>query len=247
MQSLKPYSQVIFAAVMFKFVPHLITSGNLFCGVLAILALGRGEFFLASNLVILAGVLDFFDGFAARIFKVDGDFGKQLDSLADVITFGLVPGLYLYHTLLKLNEWPFEMSYPTWLVFIPLLIPVFSALRLAKFNIDTEQSSSFIGLPTPANAFWIMSLPYFMEEFNYLELMNPYVLVAWALLSCFLLVSPLKLMALKVKGFGWKENASRYIFLLICLILLVVFKFASLSIIIPFYILYSLLLKFTSS
>ncbi len=227
-----------------KFIPHLITSGNLFCGILALVYLGEGQLIPASYCIFIAGVLDFFDGFAARLLKVAGDFGKQLDSLADVVTFGVVPGMMLFQISDQLTAWPFGQSAPLAVVYFPLIIGIFSALRLAKFNIDTRQTSSFLGLPTPANAFWIASVPFLIEA-NPLWVqetwINPYVLAAIALLSSILLVSELPLLSLKFKSWGFKANWAAYLLLIGMGISLFVFKFAGLAALVPLYILVSVI------
>jgi len=144
------------------FIPNLFTLGNLFCGCLGIIFAFQWRLDLAAYMVFLAAFLDFFDGFFARLLKVDGELGKQLDSLADMVSFGVVPGVVMYH-LLGVSEIN-SINYPDFLrdynvALIALMIPIFSAYRLAKFNIDTRQSHGFIGLPTPANAIFFCSIP----------------------------------------------------------------------------------------
>lgn len=227
-----------------KYIPHLITSGNLFCGILALVYLGEGQLIPATYCIFIAGVLDFFDGFAARLLKASGDFGKQLDSLADAVTFGVVPGMMLFQISQQLTAWPFGQSAPIYIVYFPLMIGVFSALRLAKFNIDTRQTSSFLGLPTPANAFWIASIPFLIEA-NPSWVQNgwisPYTLAAVALLSCLLLVSELPLLSLKFKSWGFKSNWAAYLLLIGMGMSLIVFKFAGLLALVPLYIIVSVI------
>jgi len=227
-----------------KFIPHLITSGNLFFGILALVFLGGGQLIPASYCIFIAGILDFFDGFAARLLKVAGDFGKQLDSLADVVTFGVVPGMMLFQISKQLIAWPFGQSAPMVVVYFPLLIGVFSALRLAKFNIDTRQTSSFLGLPTPANGFWIASIPFLIEAnpaWVQDAWITPYSLAVLALVSCILLVSELPLLSLKFKSWGFKTNWAAYLLLIGMGISLIVFKFAGLLALVPLYILVSVI------
>jgi len=227
-----------------KFIPHLITSGNLFCGILALLYLGDGQLIPASYCIFIAGLLDFFDGFAARLLKVAGDFGKQLDSLADVVTFGVVPGMMLFKIAQQLTLWPYGQSAPLLVVYLPLLIGVFSALRLAKFNIDTRQANSFLGLPTPANAFWIASMPFIIKAYpSWVQdaWISPYTLAAMAVLSCILLVSEIPLLALKFKNWSFKNNWAAYLLLIGMGISLIVFKFAGLLALVPLYILFSVI------
>lgn len=227
-------------------VPHAITSGNLLCGVLAIVFISDGDFVTATYLVLLAGLLDFFDGFAARLLKVSGEFGKQLDSLADVVTFGVVPSMLLFYMVQETNS-GLLVNTPGILQYSPLLIAVFSALRLAKFNIDSRQSTGFIGLPTPANALWIISLPFLMKAYpeQITELLKMNGLVAlFSGFSCFLLVSEIPLFSLKFKHFGWKENEWTYVFLVLSIGLLIPFRIMAFSIIIPLYILISIIQNF---
>lgn len=211
---------------------------------------------LAAYLVLLAAVLDFFDGFVARILKQPSEIGKQLDSLADVISFGLVPGIAMYRLILR-----FETSagdHNSLLPFVALIIPLFSALRLAKFNVDTRQSDSFIGVPTPANAMLLLSIPLVMEftlgigsmsDLNHKDWkidrlveevsMLPYMLAGLCVVMSILLIAELPLFALKFKSFAWKGNEIRFIFLGISVIMLAVLQVAAIPLIIIVYILMS--------
>jgi CDP-diacylglycerol---serine O-phosphatidyltransferase len=163
-------------------IPNAITCGNLLCGCLAIVCAFNGNLIWASYLVGIAAVLDFLDGFAARMLKVHSEIGKQLDSLADMVTFGVVPGVIMFHLIqyalvfdvisnadpeLLMGAGAISFTHWTFIPFIAFLIPVFSALRLAKFNIDTRQSDSFIGVPTPANSILIASFPLILGVENY--------------------------------------------------------------------------------
>lgn len=230
---------------MKKYVPNTLTLLNLFCGCIAVLFAVKEQFATAALFVFLGIFFDFFDGFAARKLKVQSDLGLQLDSLADVVTSGLVPGITMYKLL--------EFSYSAWgetpssglfgLSFIPLLgfcITLASAYRLAKFNLDVEQQSYFKGLPTPANALFVLSLPLIMEYQNS-QTINAVILSLWFLLpftalSCYLLNSGIKLFALKFKDYSFKPNAIRYIFLFLCIILLIALQFLAIPIIILLYI-----------
>ena len=227
-----------------KFLPHLITAGNLFSGILAIVFISQGELIHATYCIFIAGLLDFLDGFAARLLKVSGEFGKQLDSLADVVTFGVVPGFLLFRISGQLSGWPLFQEAPLLVVYFPLLIGVFSALRLARFNIDTRQSNSFLGLPVPANALWISAIPYCIRDLDPgLEsgMINPYTLAGLSLVSCLLLVSEIPLLSLKVKNLNLKENWTKYLLLLSMGISLVLFEFAGLIALVPIYIIFSLI------
>jgi CDP-diacylglycerol--serine O-phosphatidyltransferase len=227
-----------------KFIPHLLTSGNLFSGILALVFLSQGELIPATWCIFIAGFLDFLDGFAARLLKVTGDFGKQLDSLADVVTFGVVPGFLLFQISMQLSKWPIALEAPLVITYFPLLIGVFSALRLAKFNIDTRQSNSFLGLPVPANALWISAIPYCIRDWDPgLEsgLINPYTIALLSLVSCLLLVSEIPLLSLKVKNLKLNENWAKYLLLLFMGLSLIFFKFAGLLLLVPVYLVFSLI------
>ena len=195
----------------------------------------KGNLVLASWLLIAGGVFDFFDGFIARLLNSSSPIGKELDSLADVITFGLLPATILW-TMIK------DLSQDTWKAYLAFgLIVSFSALRLAKFNIDTRQSVSFIGVPTPANGLLIASLPLIqLFQPEYFKLISdPNVLLIYAVLMSYLLVSEIPLFALKFKSFGWVENKIKYIFLVLSVLLLIFLKFAAIPLIIALYILLS--------
>lgn len=235
-----------YICAIMKFIPHLLTSGNLFSGILAIVFISRGELIEATWCIFIAGFLDFFDGFAARLLKVSGEFGKQLDSLADVVTFGVVPAYMLFSISMQLQQWPFQMEVAAVWVYVPLLIGVFSALRLAKFNIDTRQTTGFIGVPTPANAFWLAGLPYLIRDHQELvqqHWIHPVGIAVLALVSCLLLVSEIPLLSLKVKSFRFKEAWPQYFLLIAVVISLIVFKFAGLMVLLPLYLIFSLIDK----
>ena len=240
-----------------KHIPNAITCGNLFCGCLAIVCAFNGNLVWTAYLVGIAAVLDFFDGFVARLLKVGGEMGKQLDSLADMVTFGVVPGVVMYQMMPNhhgsgllngpnecyeqpLVELLFQLS--------GFIITIFSCIRLAKFNIDTRQTNSFIGVPTPANTILICSIPLinkFQPEilgFNIQTITgNPYYLIGLTLLMSYLLVAELPLFALKFKNFGWADNKIRYSFLIISEILLILFQFIAIPFIIFLYIVLSII------
>lgn len=178
-----------------------------------------------------ACVFDFLDGFAARILKVSSPIGKDLDSLADVVSFGVLPALFMYYHLSALNT-------PSGLAYVALLIAVCSALRLAVFNNDATQSDAFKGLPTPANTLFITGLPFLFPYWPALQ--SPAVLIVITMLFSLLLVSRFELFALKFKSFGWPDNKLRYTFLLLALVLLVLFRWAALPLIVILYICLSL-------
>ena len=230
---------------MKKYIPNALTLLNIFCGCIAVIYAVNGQFVNAALFVFLGIFFDFFDGFAARKLKVQSELGLQLDSLADVVTSGVVPGVTMYK-LLEMASLDWEVSETSGdfnLSLIPLLglcITLASAYRLAKFNIDTEQQDYFKGLPTPANALLILSLPLILE-FHNSNIINAFILNTWFLLgltalSCYLLNSRVKLFALKFKSYGFKANATRYIFLILCVILLIILNFMAIPIIILLYI-----------
>lgn len=227
-----------------RHLPNLITLANLFCGFLALEAIFHSELEYAGKLVIVAAILDFLDGFAARLLKAYSDIGKQLDSLADMVTFGLVPGVMLYSIFRSENAHQLSPLYLQIGQYSMLIVTLFSALRLAKFNIDTRQTESFIGLPTPANTLMIISLPYMLshDEFGLAQIIsNPFFLTAFALVSSWLMVAEIPLMSLKFKTFGWNENKGRFLLLLTSVVLLILLRYAAAPVIVIFYVLLSLI------
>lgn len=248
-----------------KHIPNAITSGNLLCGCMAIIQIFSGDLVLASFFVFLAAILDFFDGFAARLLKVNSPIGKDLDSLADVVTFGVVPGLMVYRLLqfsligmgekdlfwialqknissIDLSNAQYLSGFYSYLPYFAFLITVFSAIRLAKFNNDSRQSTTFIGLPTPANAILIAALILNLQQPSaiYGVFSDYRVILVFTLLSSYALVAELPLLALKFKDFTWKSNRIRYVFLVFSALLLVILKWEALPLLILCYILFSL-------
>jgi len=245
---------------MKKHIPNIITSLNLLCGCIAILFAVSGDLVAASYFVLTGMFFDFFDGLAARLLHVQSKIGLQLDSLADMVTFGVVPGIIMFQLLNKattpqLLETRFEVSetmvwYGESMSFIPfigLIIVIASAYRLAKFNVDSRQTDSFIGLPTPANTLLILSLP-LIYEFQYTELVesilfNKWFLIGLAIFSSILLNAELPLFALKFKTWDFKSNKLRYVFLALSLVAIIALKFIAIPVIIAMYILLSLFYK----
>lgn len=196
---------------MKKHIPNIITCCNLLCGGWAVFMATQNAFTIAFGLIILGAIFDFFDGMVARKLGVSGPMGVELDSLADDITFGLAPAMMLSCYLRPILGW--------WSM-IALLMAAFSALRLAKFNIDTRQTTSFIGLATPANAiFWggICCMPYAFTAWA----ATPWIMIGISIISCYLLVSEIPFFSLKFKDFSWAHNADKYVFLIGCLILII--------------------------
>jgi CDP-diacylglycerol--serine O-phosphatidyltransferase len=232
-----------------KHIPNAITLLNAFCGGVAVIFILAGKFEIAAIFFALGITFDFLDGFLARILDAKSELGLQLDSLADMVTSGVVPGLVMFQLFRKsLGSWDASIqidNYETldYLPFFGLLIIMASVYRLAKFNIDENQTSSFIGLPTPANTLFIFSLPLMLIYGNYdwvnELLMNRYVLIAITLISSYLLNSPIRLFGLKFSDFSWKNNTIRYLFIIASIVLLILFKFVAVPLIIFLYILLS--------
>ncbi|GAB4150826.1 MAG: CDP-alcohol phosphatidyltransferase family protein [Bacteroidia bacterium] len=236
-------------------VPNLFTLANLLCGCLAVVFIFEGNPVISAYLVGVAAVLDFLDGFMARLLNQHSPIGKELDSLADCVTFGVVPGILMFKMIswmITLNNQVESEMIATYLPYVAFIIPLFSALRLAKFNIDTRQSESFIGVPTPANSILLCSFPVIMyfnksiaaPDGTLIEplpdfLFNPWFYAGLSLVMSVLLISEIPLFALKFKSFGWKKNEIRYIFLGMSLILLIVLREIALPLIIALYILLS--------
>lgn len=229
---------------MKRHIPNAITSGNLLCGCLAIQQMSQGFLPAAAFFILLAAFLDFFDGLAARMLKVSGEMGKQLDSLADVVSFGVAPSFIAYFLLDGATTIPF-------VPYAAFLIAIFSALRLAKFNIDERQSESFIGLPTPAHAlFWVGIALTYWQSWNTeygrwaVDLILGYssqwtVLILAIAGFCSAMVSEMPLLSLKFKTFGWKGNEYRFSLLILSVIFIALFLFASVPFILLLYLLLS--------
>ncbi|MGY5352989.1 CDP-alcohol phosphatidyltransferase family protein [Wenyingzhuangia sp. IMCC45533] len=233
-----------------KFIPNLLTLLNLLCGCLAVIFAINYQIEYTVALVMLGIFFDFFDGFAARLLKVQSELGKQLDSLADMVTSGVVPGLVMVQMILKsLDQKPLigihNLDQFSILAMLGLSITMASCYRLANFNIDENQKEGFIGLPTPANTLLILSLPLMQvySDYQYVSYIvdNTYALLLLTALSCYLLNARIALFALKFKSFGYKDNKIKYIFLCISLALIIAIKLASIPAIILVYLLLSLI------
>ncbi|MCR8559848.1 CDP-diacylglycerol--serine O-phosphatidyltransferase [Mucilaginibacter sp. BJC16-A38] len=222
-----------------KHLPNAITCANLFSGCIGIVLAFKGELIAASYAIFLSAIFDFFDGLASRVLKSFSGIGKDLDSLADMVSFGVLPAVIMYQLLLDAHQIDNISQY---LNFIAFLIPVFSALRLAKFNVDTRQAEHFIGLPTPANAILIASFPLILDHHNRYftgPLQNPYFLSVLIIIMCTLLVVEVPMMSLKFKNRDFNKNIFRYLLLLFSAILILFFKFAAVPVVIVFYIILS--------
>ena len=241
-----------------KFIPNLLTLLNLLSGTIAVYFAVKEELVIAAGFVFLGILFDFFDGFAARILKVQGELGKQLDSLADVVTSGVVPGIVLFQLISKSMEnksWENAVNsvlktgnehYFTSTFFISLIGLLFTmgaAYRLAKFNIDVRQTSSFIGLPTPAAALVVLSLPlilnYSGNEMVSSLIQNVWFLIGLAILLCYLMNAEIPLFSLKFKDYSWKKNKIKYLFIILTAILSSIFQFIAIPLVILLYVLLS--------
>ena len=232
-----------------KHIPNAITLLNLLAGLFALIHAFNVNYNEAFSLVCLGVFFDFWDGFFARIWKVQSQIGLQLDSLADMVTSGVVPGLVMYKMLADIqeNQSQYNLTEETYYMgivpYLGFLITLASCYRLAKFNVDARQTDSFIGLPTPANALLIMSIPMiqFHSEFELLVdfLSNPFVLVGVTVLSSYLLNAEISLFSLKVKSFSWEKYKMQVVFMIISIILIAILEFIAIPIIILLYVILS--------
>lgn len=231
------------ANIIVRNIPNSITCCNLISGCIATYNAFLGDIRMALLWIIVGAVFDFFDGMSARLLKVSSPIGKELDSLADDITFGFAPSAIIFYEL-SIMEYPSELlMLKPYLPYFAFVMAAYSALRLAKFNLDERQSLGFIGLPTPANAlFWgalFVGAQNFMESTAY---MLPVVLLMICV-SCWLLISEVPMFALKFKQWGWNGNEVKYIFLISCLPLLMIFGITAFSVIIAWYVVLSVVVN----
>ena len=221
---------------MSKHIPNLLTISNLICGCIALYLTFQGELVFTAYFIGLAAIFDFMDGAAARLLNVSNPIGKELDSLADMVSFGLVPGSVVFHLL---EESPLSQY-----SFMALVIPIFSAYRLAKFNVDENQNENFIGLPTPANCLVFVSIPLittFNAESTIAYLIEiPEILLIITVLMSLALVSRINMFSLKFKNFKLQDNKFRFFLITMSIILLTWLEFSAIPIIILLYILMSI-------
>jgi len=228
-------------ATIRKHIPNAITCLNLFCGCIACVMAFDGNFLMAAVFIYIAAVFDFLDGLAARTLHAYSDIGKQLDSLADVISFGLAPGVIMFCLLsMRFSFNNISFFFGDYIPYIAFIIPVFSALRLAKFNVDERQTTSFIGLPTPANAIFWASFACFLPS-HFLQ--HGISVILLILLFSYLLISELPMFSLKFNNLKWKDNVVRYIFILLTIPILM-FGLKFLYLVIVLYILMSVIVMF---
>jgi CDP-diacylglycerol--serine O-phosphatidyltransferase len=230
-----------------KHIPNFITSLNLASGFIAIIFILNGDIAAASWLILAAMAFDFLDGFASRLLKAYSDMGKELDSLADVVSFGVAPGLIIYNLLHKSLDPAGTISGITslLLLIVPAIMPVCAGLRLAKFNIDPTQTTSFKGLPTPANALAVISVV-LAGEYGNSEIISsflslPFAIILFSLTLSLLMVTRTPLLSLKLSTLKFRGNEGRYILIVLCVMLVLIFGFSGVPWIIPSYIAVSLI------
>lgn len=223
-----------------KAIPNTVTLGNLACGLLGIILLFKGDIKSACYLIWLAALLDFLDGFLARLLNAYSEIGKQLDSLADLVTFGVLPSLIYYQLLAD--------KLPTPFAYAAFITALFSALRLAKFNIDEEQTVDFKGLTTTANGIFTSAIPLILAGSSFLQpvFSNAWVLLVICLLFSSLMVTPVTLFSLKFSNFKIRGNESRFLLIVVSIVLIIVFREVAIPLVIGFYLLLSLLRIFSS-
>ena len=215
-------------------VPNTLTALNLFAGAVSVPVFFAGNFEIGAWLIVLAAVFDFLDGFAARLLNAQSPMGAQLDSLADVVSFGFAPSVAIFCFMRS------RTMQPDWMVYCAFAIVVFSALRLAKFNVDTRQSDEFFGLPTPANALALVMVPLLMEGFWLSPKNEWFLFTALIVVSSALMVSDIRLIALKFKTWGIKENSFRYLLILGAAIILFTIGVKGFPLIVILYLILSL-------
>lgn len=228
-------------------IPNALTMLNLLCGSLAVVLALRGYIREGAIFVFTGFVFDFLDGLAARMLKAHSPIGKELDSLADLITFGLAPAALLFGIQEQLGDGgPFSLLQPAGTIILrllPFLLPVFAGLRLANFNVDERQSHQFIGMPTPANGLMVLSLPLVLnnqpDSFLISWLNNDLFVPLYSVMVSYLMISPIRLYSMKIKGFRFKQNIYTYLFGAIALSLIVIFGPTGLFLTIPVYIAYA--------
>ena len=225
-----------------KHIPNCITLLNLFCGCIAVVYIAKLDFEKAFYFVSLGIFFDFFDGFFARLLKVAGPLGLQLDSLADMVTSGVAPGFVMYFLLSNSQH---EISTNPYLPFLGFIITLGSCYRLANFNIDIRQTNSFIGLPTPANTLFIMSLPLvvlYSDSLIVLEILtNQWVLLLITVFSAYILNAEIPLFSLKIKKFNLKDNALQIVFLIFAVVLVALLQYLAIPLIILSYVILSII------
>lgn len=232
---------------MIKHIPNSITCCNLLSGCISIVLMCNGYAVAAGIMIFVAAIFDFFDGFAARLLKAYSPLGAQLDSLSDVVSFGVAPSFIIYYYLDQIVG--FEIAGFNIIPFAAFFLAIFAELRLAKFNIDDRQTTSFIGLPTPAMGLFVASLPFTLESEMLVSMSkfitNQYFLLAIIILFSFLMVSEIPFFSLKIKNLRFKENKHIYILAIFAIISFIVLGFAAIPFVMLFYIVEAILLNLT--
>lgn len=223
-----------------RHIPNAVTCCNLFSGCIAIVLAYNGNYHAALGFIILGAVFDFFDGLLARALKAYSPIGKELDSLADDVSFGVAPSFMVFSLIKEMQVPQYVLPVVDILPYTAFFIAVFSALRLAKFNVDTRQTSSFIGMPTPANALFWGALIVGAHEFLVSENFSIWYLLFLIALTSWLLIAEIPMFSLKFKNLSWGDNKVRFIFLLVCLPLLLVLGISGFAAIIIWYAILSL-------
>ena len=229
------------ANILTKHIPNTLTSCNLGSGCIAIVFALNANYTMALTFIVVGAVFDFFDGMSARLLGVSSPIGKELDSLADVVTFGVAPSSMIYTLLLTLDKSGWNETLASAVPYVAFVMAAFSAIRLAKFNLDERQTTSFIGLPTPANALFWAALIVGSEDMLVAQSHVILLLIVLVFISSWLLVAEIPMFALKFKHWGWHENRIKYVFHVSCLPILLIFGISGISVIIAWYICLSII------
>lgn len=222
-----------------KQIPNMITGFNLVSGCISIVLSFSHQYEWAIIAIFMAAVFDFFDGFAARLLKVSSPIGVEMDSLADVVSFGVSPAMILFCYMIEMGVQQGVSGWQSYLPYFVFIVPMFSAFRLAKFNLDTRQTESFLGLPTPANAMFLSTLVILPESWGFIH--NSYTLLIIAIITSLLLVSEIPLFSLKIKNLSWKDNKIKFIFLAGALVIMGFLTVISIPFVILWYIILSVI------
>ncbi len=237
---------------MKKHIPNAITCCNLFSGCISIVLMCNGYAVAAGAMIFLAAVFDFFDGFAARLLKAYSPLGAQLDSLSDVVSFGVAPSFIIYHYLQSASmSASMSVSGFNIIPFAAFFLAIFAELRLAKFNVDERQTTSFIGLPTPAMGLFVASLPFALQNeklvFMANNMTNPYFYISLIVIFSYLMVSEIPFFSLKIKNLKFKENIHIYILAIFAVVAFAFLGFAAIPFVMLFYIIEAIILQFTKN
>lgn len=239
---------------MKKHIPNAITCCNLFSGCISIVLMCNGYAVAAGAMIFLAAVFDFFDGFAARLLKAYSPLGAQLDSLSDVVSFGVAPSFIIYHYLQSASmsaSMSVSVSGFNIIPFAAFFLAIFAELRLAKFNVDERQTTSFIGLPTPAMGLFVASLPFTLQNeklvFMANNMTNPYFYISLIVIFSYLMVSEIPFFSLKIKNLKFKENIHIYILAIFAVVAFAFLGFAAIPFVMLFYIIEAIILQFTKN